>query len=585
MDRRNTQRPAQRTGSPLSVVLAIWHRNRDLLDNAGSLIAATGVSAGLGFVYWAYAARLFNEQAVGYASAAISAMTLFGTIGMFGLGTVLIGELPRRRNAGGLVSAALIVAGIGSLTLGLGFAIVAPHISSHLIEIGESPGRVLFFAAGVALTALSLVLDQATIGILRGGIQLARNATFAIAKLFVLSGATYIFHDAVGMGITFAWVAALLLSLILVAIRLRMTRTTLLLKPDWQLLRRLGKTALAHNWLNLAIAAPILAMPVLVTVVVSASANAAFYMAWMLASFLYLIPTNLSTVLFAIAAADPEVIAAKLRFSLRLSFAIGIVGMTVLIVTSHFVLGIFGPSYTRTGTWPLWLLIIGYIPMIPRTHYVAVCRAQNKIPRAAVILTSSAALELTGAVVGGKLDGLIGLSLALLSARIVIGLITTPSVVRASLIHGNVKVASTASHPDSRLETATYKEKQEAGVATLIALATPTVTSPAPLAAHDTPRETRAEILLRSDQPVRIERDGQQFGDLPLRPAQRPRAPVQRPARPAYMPMRPGVQRSDRRPGSGPAPELVLDNSLQTRKEAASGGAPRGEGSGSTHYE
>src|ERR1700734_3299662 len=43
-------------------------------------VATPGVASVLGFVYWALAARLFSQRAVGYGSAGISAMTLLGTI-------------------------------------------------------------------------------------------------------------------------------------------------------------------------------------------------------------------------------------------------------------------------------------------------------------------------------------------------------------------------------------------------------------------------------------------------------------------------------------------------------------------------
>ena len=76
---------SQRT--PWSAVLAVWLRHRDLLSNAGSLLATTGITSALGFVYWTFAAREFSQEAVGYGSAAVSAMTLLGTIGMLGLGT------------------------------------------------------------------------------------------------------------------------------------------------------------------------------------------------------------------------------------------------------------------------------------------------------------------------------------------------------------------------------------------------------------------------------------------------------------------------------------------------------------------
>lgn len=464
----------------------MWRRHRDLLGNATTLIATTGITSGLGFVYWAFAARLFSQRSVGYGSSSISAMTLLGTIGMLGLGTVLIGELPRRKKRAGLIAAALITSAVGSLVLGLGFAIVAPHINSHLRNIGSTPGQVALFAIGVAATATTLVFDQATIGMLRGGIQLTRNASFAIAKLLMLPVSALVLHDIFGIGITLSWVTGMTLSLVPVAIRLKLSGTSIAPKPDWHLLRGLGKTALAHNWLNLAISVPILLMPVLVTVIVSPAANAAFYIAWMLAGFLYLIPTNLSTVLFAIAAADPKVVARKLRFSLRLSLLIGIAGMCILGFGAHYALAIFGAAYARTATLPLWLLIIGYVPMIPRTHYIAVCRANGRISRAAVVLSIGAIIEVAAAVAGGKSDGLIGFSFALLLARLVEGLMTAPAVIRATLVRGRHRMSEFASTTCDNTGSIhieppqASRDQQEAGIAMLISIASFTASSTIP---------------------------------------------------------------------------------------------------------
>lgn len=468
----------QRVSSLAPAIIGAWRRHRDLLGNASALVAATVVTSGLGFVYWAFAARLFSQRSVGYGSAAISAMTLLGTIGMFGLGTVLIGELPRRSHRAGLIVAALITSSVGSLLLGVTFVVVAPYISAHLKEISNTPERAALFAAGVVVTAVTLVFDQATIGMLRAGIQLTRNVTFAVAKLLLLPIFAFVLHNAFGVGIAFSWVAGAALSLVPVAVQLGLSRAPIVLKPDWRLLQSLGKTAVAHNWLNLAISVPVLLMPVLVTVIVSPSANAAFYVAWMLAGFLYLIPTNLSTVLFAIAAADPTVIARKLRFSLWISLVIGIAGMVLLGLGAHLALRIFGPGYVRTATLPLRLLIIGYLPIVPRTHYVAVCRANGKISWAAAVLTTGAVIEIAAAVIGGKYAGLIGFSFALLLARLVEGLMTAPAVVRATLIRGRHRKTGleTKAYENSELAHQAHpkasREQQEAGIAMLISIAT-----------------------------------------------------------------------------------------------------------------
>jgi O-antigen/teichoic acid export membrane protein len=462
-----------------AVVTDSWQRHKDLLVNASSLIATTIGTSALGFGYWALAARVFSQQAVGYGSAALSVITLLGEIGMFGLGTLLIGELPRRnRGRGGLVAAALLACALGSLVLGLGFDVAARHFGTSFGKTVGTPDGAAVFAAGVVLTGVAMVLDQATIGLMRGGLQLSRNMVCSVAKLLILPATTVVLHDAVGTGIIFSWVAATALSLVLLAVRLRLSGVNILPSPDWRVLRGLGKTVVAHNWLNLAVVVPSMLLPVIVTVVVSPTANAAFFVAWQLANFLYAIPMYLSTVLFAVAASDPQAVTRKLRFVLRLSFLIGLPGMAALGLGAHLVLGIFGAAYARTATLALWLLIIGYLPAITRSTYMAVCRADGKVARAAAVLTTTGVIKLTFATIGGASGGLRGLSFGVLVGVFVEGLATAPAVIRKAIGSGrhrlsSAAVATKAGSPTFAELEAASKEAQQAGLAALMAFATP----------------------------------------------------------------------------------------------------------------
>ena len=424
-------------------MLGAARRNGDVLKNAGSLLATTGVTAAMGFAFWTVAARLFSQRMVGYGSATISAVTLLGTIGMFGLGTVLIGELPRRTRRGSLVTAALLASGLGSLALGLGFAAVASSLNSRFTLIAGSPVRALLVAFSVVLTAVGLVFDQATIGVFRGEVQLFRNFVLSLTKLLLLPVTAIVLHDQFGAGITVSYAAGMALSLATAAIQLRRTGTNVLHRPDWGVLRGLGRTALAHNWLNLAIVVPYSLIPVLVTIVISPSANAAFYVAWMLTGFVYLIPQHLSTVLFAVASADPQVIARKLRFTLGISVLLGLPASIALALGARLALSIFGASYVRVATFPLELFALGYLPAIPKLHYIAVCRAIGKVSRAAAVLTAFSVIEIAAAVLGGVLHGLVGLAVALLVVGIVEGIATTPAVLKAAIARGRHRRAST----------------------------------------------------------------------------------------------------------------------------------------------
>src|ERR1700722_2012825 len=161
----------QSSGLP-SKVRAVWARNKDLLRNAGSLAAPTGLTSLFGFVFWIVADHEFSKAEAGYAIAATNAMQLLGSIGMFGLGTMMIGELPRRlRDRGGLFAASMATSAIGSAVLGVIFAVVVGLYFSdarHLPGIGGTPGQLLIFVAGVALNGATTGLSRDTEPPLRG---------------------------------------------------------------------------------------------------------------------------------------------------------------------------------------------------------------------------------------------------------------------------------------------------------------------------------------------------------------------------------------------------------------------------------
>jgi hypothetical protein len=360
---------------------------------------------------------------------------------------MLIGELPKKEpNRGGLFAASIATSAVGSALLGLIFAVVVGLYFSapkELPGIGGTPGQVVLFVLGTCLTGWTMVFDEGTIGMLRGGVQLWRNMALSGFKLAALPIAAILLHttgvgnDGFGVGLSLSYVVGIIGSLIPASILLVRSGSRIYHPPDWGRLRQLLPVAINHNWLNLAMATPSRIIPIVVTVAVGAKFSAIFYVAWMISSLLFMVPVHLGTVLFALASASPQVVAEKLRFVLRISLLIGLPVMAVLAIGAHFMLGIYdtprnGFAYTIDGTVPLWLLIIGYIPQMPRAQFIAVSRATNRVGQAAGLVCFFACCEISSIYIGGKLGGLDGLSFAYLGVLIMEGVITAPTVLRAA---------------------------------------------------------------------------------------------------------------------------------------------------------
>jgi O-antigen/teichoic acid export membrane protein len=414
-----------------------WSKsNKTVLSNATSLIGTTAITSAFGFAYWWLAARQFSPEAVGGASATISAMLLLGTVGVLGFGTLLMGELPRQSGREkSLIATALITVGFAGTVLGVLFAIVVPWLSPDLSTLSANFTSISLFSFGVCLTAMTLVVDQALIGLFRGELQLWRNVIMAVVKLGALLVVGFWFSNRSGLIIYATWAIGNLLSLVTLAgFAWSKSWNISAYFPQWGLLRNLGRSALGHHALNLCLQIPGLVLPILVTSLLSVRINAYFYTAWMIANLASAGPNALTMVLYAVVAADQATLIQKTRLTLKLSLLVGLGASGVLMVGAGPVLNFFGASYAKEATWSLLFLGLGVFPLIIRTHYVAINRIYSRIERAAKIMALCAVFELTLATIGAKVGGLTGLSLGWLIATCIEAVLMAGTVFRVAVL-------------------------------------------------------------------------------------------------------------------------------------------------------
>lgn len=392
---------------------------RELFSNSASLLGTTAITSGLGFVFWTVAARSFSASEVGLGSAAVSAMGLIASLSTLGLGTLLMGELAiHPRSAPRLISSALVIsASIGAIAGGV-FAMLAPTISDQLADLGSSPQAIVLFAAGVLLATAALVVDQALVGLMKAGLQLRRNAVFAVAKLIALAGLISVGAIGTGLNIYAAWILGTGASIVALTFTAR-PRFHRAMRPGVrELVGDYGSQALEHHVFNLALQIPVLVLPVIVAASVSNSANGLFYIALMIATFLWMVPIVLATVLFPSTSADPGSGRTKLLLTTRVSLGVGVAACILIWLFASPMLSFFGDEYQQAA-WPLRILVLQVFPITVKTHYVAVTRIARRFGRAIPIVWVGSFLEVSLASVALSANGIVGLSIGWLIALLI----------------------------------------------------------------------------------------------------------------------------------------------------------------------
>jgi O-antigen/teichoic acid export membrane protein len=129
----------------------------------------------------------------------------------------------------------------------------------------------------------------------------------------------------------------------------------------------------------------------------------------MIAGFVFTIPFALSTALFAEGARDPQALADKMRFTLRMAYLTGGAACMILLVAADTVLRVFGNAYAEQGAWSLRVLVLAVFPLVIKDHYVALCRVQRRVSVAATVIAIGGMLEVILAIMGAHFFGLTGL--------------------------------------------------------------------------------------------------------------------------------------------------------------------------------
>lgn len=418
---------------------------RSLLDgpivrNAIALYGSTIVTSLLGFFYWFVAARMVSASAVGTASAIQSTAQLLSIFCVLGISTLLISELAiDRTQARSLILTAAILVGVFSLLVSAIVGIGLGALSNALRPGLTNPLQILVFTCLGVLSTVVVVLDDACIGLLRGELQFKRNTVFAASKLLLLPVLIVVWpSNRSGTELVVAWLVGLVISVLAVGMGLRSLTRGQRTHLDFERLVAKRRLIVGHHSLNLSIQSPRLIIPVLVATIVGPQANAAFTVAFLVVSFVNIIPSHLSTVLFALAPGDEVSLHREVRKTMRICLILALASAPFFVISAGVILGFFGPLY-EIATAALAILGFTTFPLAIKAHYVAVARVRGRMQQAALATTLGACLEVGLAAVGAS-HGLTGVAIGYLTALLVEAIFFFPlvlAVIRTPPMAGN----------------------------------------------------------------------------------------------------------------------------------------------------
>jgi len=279
----------------------------------------------------------------------------------------------------------------------------------------------------VAATAIFTIQDSVLIGLRRAVWVPAENGTFGIAKICLL----FVFAP---IGTAFALFSAWMIPLTLTIPVISAVLFFKFLPPSSRPRRaahlgreirsKIVRFAIGDATGGLFTQAWTYLLPVLVTALLGASANALFFTSFLFSSTIDQVAANYASPLTVEGAHAPEEIASLIRLTLRRIFWIILPVVATLIVISPWLLRAFGDKYVAAVPL-LDMLLLACLPKAISSVYYSYCRVQRTTHKSAMLQAYVCIATLSAVILLARSFGLIGVGVAILAVQLSAGAVSS----------------------------------------------------------------------------------------------------------------------------------------------------------------
>jgi len=436
------------------------HLHLPLFRNGYALLFSGATTSALGLLYWALAARLYPAATVGVGSALLSAMLLLSGVAQLSLNNVLVRFIP----AAGHDTRALIIksyaaSSLMALVLSLVFVAGISWWSPALQFLQSQPLWLAAFGLATMIWCVFALQDSALTGLRQAVWVPLENTLFSIVKIVLLVALA----GSVGpSGIFASWTAPVALSLLpvnwLIFRRFATARAAAgpraasRIAPG-EILRYVGGNYLGTVFFliytNL--------LPILVANRAGATANAYFYLPWMIAGGLQLIAINMTTSMTVEAVLSRDQLHVLSRRVLKHSLRLLLPLTAVIVIGAPWLLQLFGKTYSLEGAALMRWLALASPPNVLVVLAISIARVTNRSRWVVAINAAVCVITLALATLLLPQFGIVAVGWAWLASQVSVALVLAVTILKPTL-QGSAR-AQPAALP--RLEPAQQDERRQ----------------------------------------------------------------------------------------------------------------------------
>ena len=245
----------------------------------------------------------------------------------------------------------------------------------ELAWLNDSLTYSIFFLFFLALAPMFNLSESVFIAERKSKYVFSKNLVWSIAKVslpfFFLFGA---------FGIFSAWGVSVLLSLVVALVLMKFVPKVHI---NWKLLRKMMKFSAANYFANLTLMLPFMGLPIFVTILLGAEATGYFYIPWMIAITMFMVPQAVGKVLLSEGVREKKREVLKKAF--KFNYVILVPAVIILLLIGEYLLLAFGANYVENSLVILPVLLMSSLIFAVHNIMSMYYNIEHKVERIVIL--------------------------------------------------------------------------------------------------------------------------------------------------------------------------------------------------------